>query len=71
MTTIRPRCYKAVRLRREFDNTVYAYLCLNCGGAYKVYQNPICYCGAISDPNTKRVEGKWRKVKWDGKPAAL
>lgn len=27
-------------LRREFDGTIYAYRCNECGNAWKVYQNP-------------------------------
>lgn len=63
---------KVLRLRRSTDNTVYAYMCLNCGGAWKVYQKPICYCGAVYGyvKPSREVEGPWRRVKWKFKVEA-
>ena len=33
-------------LRRELDNTIYAFQCLECKEFWKVYQNP---CGCIKE----------------------
>ncbi len=62
--------FQILNLRRRLDNTIYAYLCLRCGGAAKVYHTQkVCYCGAMSAPSCDKVhvEGEWRQVRWDGR----
>ena len=39
------RTHNVQALRRELDNTIYAFRCLECGAAWKVYQSP---CGCIT-----------------------
>ena len=67
---IQPKLTTALRLRRRMDNTVYAYMCLNCGGASKIYHSSkVCYCGGLGEAMQAHrvIEGEWREVKWDGK----
>lgn len=62
--------FPILRLRREQDNTIYAHMCLTCGGASKIYHTQqVCHCGAMSLPATSQhiVEGPWREVRWDGR----
>lgn len=42
-------------LRREFDGTIYAYRCNECGNAWKIYQNPWhdARCSMLIKPKLK------------------
>lgn len=46
------RTHHVQPLRRKLDNTIYAFRCLRCGSAWKVYQSS---CGCVG---TNMPEGK-------------
>lgn len=68
----------AIRLRREADNTVYAYQCSHCGGASKVYHSRmLCHCGGLTEAwreglviEGSRVTPCWDGRTWDGEVIA-